>query len=106
MVQRKVSSIRQNLKRTKGNTVTPTIATKTMPVSVKERENDPKKSHQSRKKIDFNNAENMTAAQQLELETTEANKVPIPLHYTRRTMLASMLIESFILPSLLIFLWP
>ncbi|XP_045027990.1 uncharacterized protein LOC123471137 isoform X1 [Daphnia magna] len=54
------------VKRTKGNTATPPIATKTRAVSVKGRE----------------------AVQQLQWETLRANKVPTPLHYKRRTMLA------------------
>ncbi|XP_045027991.1 uncharacterized protein LOC123471137 isoform X2 [Daphnia magna] len=53
------------VKRTKGNTATPPIATKTRAVSVKGRE-----------------------VQQLQWETLRANKVPTPLHYKRRTMLA------------------
>ncbi|KZR97512.1 Uncharacterized protein APZ42_007570, partial [Daphnia magna] len=59
------------VKRTKGNTATPPIATKTRAVSVKGREGDLKKSRQSRRQIDFNNAENMcssTAATMGELE--------------------------------------
>ncbi|KZS20277.1 Uncharacterized protein APZ42_013073 [Daphnia magna] len=63
------------VKRTKGNTTTPPIATKTRAVSVKGREGDPKKSRQIRRQIYFNNAENMsssTAATMGDLESEQS----------------------------------